>query len=151
MKQSKRKVSKRKVSKRKVSKKKNIYKKRINNKTRRFRKQYGGKLNEEQILLIKHQIQELGFTDAQKEELIDYLNKISQPLSQQSHPKINPRTGYINTLLDDFFKIIEQNYTSDSTPEEKKEIFLDRFRDIYHRYSDAESKTDHEDLVDDDD
>ena len=140
MKQIKRKVSKK--TKRKVSTKQ---KKRINKKTRRFRKQYGGKLNDEQITFIKSQIQDLGFTDAQKEELLGYFNQISQHLSKQSLQGINPRTGNVNTLLDEFFKNVEQNYRSDSTPEEKKEVFLQGFRYVYFAKKDADPDTDNED------
>ena len=47
----------------KTSKRKNKKTKRHNKRTRRVRKQYGGKLNDQQMGYIEEQIKDLGFTD----------------------------------------------------------------------------------------
>ena len=76
--------------------------KRQNKRTRRFKKQYGGKLNPEQISFVQDQIKDLGFNEEEKKQINNYFNQISQPLS-----KILIATG--TSLLEEFFLNVNQN------------------------------------------
>ena len=116
-----------------------------NKRTRRFRKQYGGKLNEEQIEYIQKQIKDLGFSDEEIMELLLRLNEISQPLSKQSYPRIpNAR---IKTVLDSFFANIDVNYQHH--PDLKQEVFREGAFRIYNRNKNLEPGTDTEDKDED--
>lgn len=117
-------------------------KKRKNNKmkrTRRFRKQYGGRLNEQQIEYIQEQIKDIGFTDAEKIEIMGYFHEISQHVSKQSVPSHK-------TVLETFFDNVNSNVRT--SPGQKRRIFLGLLNFMY-RVGVGKSDTDHEDEDDD--
>lgn len=106
--------------------------------TRIFKKQYGGKLNGQQIEYIKHQIEDLGFSNAQKEELIGNFNEISQRLSK---PSSNGKT-----LLESFFDNLNRNYGQrNQNPAQKREIFLGMLSNMYYNLVEKDPDTDSED------
>ena len=132
VKKRKSKTSKRKKTKRKL---------RQNKKTRKFKKQYGGRLNEQQIIQIKKQLKALNFSEEDIKDYIYYFNEISQPLSKPL--RSNPN----KTLLDTFFENLKANYQHNPrlTQEEKQDIFIGLLSRIHNKYSQEEPDTDDED------
>jgi hypothetical protein len=117
---------------------KNKIKVRRNKRTRRFRKQYGGKLNDQQIQYIQEQIKDLGFSEEQRGQVIGYFNKISQHVSKQ----IQGNT----TVLDAFFDNVNANYRrANLTQEQKRSVFLGLLSQMYYRFSEKDPPTDDED------
>ena len=108
--------------------------------TRRFRKQYGGNLSQPQKEYIKDQIKDLGFTDAQKEEVIGYFDEISSHVSKKSY------TNYESTVLHDFFENVNSNYGGhrNLTLERKRKIFLEGLSRMYYEFKDKDTDTDKE-------
>jgi len=104
-------------------------------------------LNDQQIEYIKDKLQEIGFTDAEKEQLLDDFNKISRHLSKQTYPRIDPITGNTHTVLESFFDNIERNFLirDNITREEKRQIFLEGFANKYFSRIDEDPDTDSED------
>ena len=119
--------------------KNNKTKVRKNKRTRRFRKQYGGKLNDQQIKYIQEQIKDLGFSDEERSQLNMFFNKISQHLSKQILEN--------QTVLDAFFDNVNENYRRrpNLTPEQKRNVFLGLLSNMYRRFSEKEPDTDDED------
>uniref|UniRef100_A0A6C0E7B6 Uncharacterized protein n=1 Tax=viral metagenome TaxID=1070528 RepID=A0A6C0E7B6_9ZZZZ len=99
------------------------------NRTRRFRKQYGGNLDQSQKEYIEDQIKDLEFTEAQKRTIFRYFDIISSHVSKESS------TNYTNdgsTVLHDFFVNVKSNYGRNITVEAKREIFLVGLFEMYN-------------------
>jgi hypothetical protein len=127
-----------KTSKRK-NKKTKRHNKRHNKRTRRVRKQYGGKLNDQQMAYIEEQIKDLGFSDEQKTQVIKYFNEISQHASKQTYPGTN------ETVLETFFDNVNSTYRRNQTPEQKRDVFLGLLSGMYYNVIDKDPETDVED------
>ena len=96
--------------------------------TRRFRKQYGGNLNQSQKEYIEKEINDLGFTEAQKETIFGYFDEISSHVSKKSS------TNDESTVLDDFFVNVKSNYANQKKKNQsvKREIFLVGLFEMYN-------------------